>query len=307
MAQPSLVNQTPRRVARALAALAAAALLVPLAAGCGRPGARTQSVTRGEGVDTVAFAPPADSLIPTGAMGRSIRRGRALLAHTRDSVPEHVGAALQCVSCHPQDGRQAGAMPWVGVYARFPQYRSRSASLSVIEDRINDCFQRSMNGKALDPASREMRDIVAYMAFLSRGVPVGAQVAGQGLAMLPPLKGDSGRGGALFQPNCARCHGAGGDGTAIAPPLWGARSFNIGAGMARVRTAAAFIRHNMPLDRPGTLTDQQAMDVAAYVTSQPRPDHAGKENDWPEGGAPPDVPYATRHQRARPDSLRVQR
>ena len=267
-------------------------LLAPLLASCasgGPAGTPRRS-------DTVAFAPPADSTIPRDAVGRSIRRGQALLVYTRDSLPDHVGAALQCVSCHPLAGRQAGAMPWVGVYARFPQYRSRSASLSLIEDRINDCFVRSMNGRALDPASRDMRDIVAYMAFLSRGVPVGARVAGQGLSMLPPGRGDSASGAELFQPNCARCHGADGDGTAVAPPLWGNRSFNIGAGMARARTAAAFIRHNMPFDRPGSLTDQQARDLAAYVTSQPRPDHPGKENDWPEGGAPPDVPYRTRHQ-----------
>jgi thiosulfate dehydrogenase len=243
--------------------------------------------------DSVAFAPPPDSLIPDDATGRSIRRGRALLVSTRDSLPDHVGSALQCVSCHPNEGRKPGAMPWVGVYARYPQYRSRSASISLIEDRVNDCFERSMNGKALDPASRDMRDIVAYMAFLSRGVPIGARVEGQGLTMLKLTRGDSARGAALFPENCVRCHGPGGEGSAVAPPLWGARSFNIGAGMARARTAAAFIRHNMPFDKPGTLTDQQAMDLAAYVTSQPRPDFPGKEKDWPEGGAPPDVPYRT--------------
>ena len=243
--------------------------------------------------DTVAFNPPPDSLIPDDASGRSIRRGLALLLYTRDSLPDHVGGALQCVSCHPNAGRKPGAMPWVGVYARYPQYRSRSASVALIEDRVNDCFLRSMNGKPLDPAGADMRDIVAYMAFLSRGVPVGAKVAGQGLTMLPPTKGDSARGAALFPVTCARCHGPGGEGSAVYPPLWGDRSFNIGAGMARVRTAAAFIRHNMPFDKPGTLTDQQAADLAAYVTSQPRPDLPGKEKDWPEGGAPSDVPYRT--------------
>ena len=262
---------------------------MPLAL-AGLAGCTSPVPARGAG-DTVAFAPPSDSLIPSDAAGRSIRRGRALLAHTRDSLPTHVGAALQCVSCHPQDGRQAGAMPWVGVYARYPQYRSRSASMSLIEDRVNDCFQRSMNGTALDPASGEMRDIVAYLAFLSRGVPVGARVAGQGLVPLRVGRGDSAAGAALFQANCARCHGPGGAGTVAAPPLWGDSSFNIGAGLARARTAAAFIRRNMPLDRPGTLTDQQAADVAAYITSQPRPDFPGKEHDWPAGGAPPDVPY----------------
>ena len=64
--------------------------------------------------------------------------------------------------------------------------------------------------------------------------------------------------------------------------------------MARVERAASFVRHNMPFDKPGTLTDQQAYDVAAYIDSHARPDSPGKELDWPTGGAPPDVPYATR-------------
>ena len=37
--------------------------------------------------------------------------------------------------------------------------------------------------------------------------------------------------------------------------------------MARQERAAAFIRRNMPVDRPGTLSDQEAYDVAAYITS----------------------------------------
>jgi thiosulfate dehydrogenase len=292
----SALSHPTRRVRRRIALLGLP--LVTLACPSARP--ETGHDEARPAPDTVAFNPPADSLIPDDAAGRSIRRGLALLLNTRDSLPHHVGGALQCVSCHPDAGRKAGAMPWVGVYARYPQYRSRSATVALIEDRVNDCFVRSMNGKALDPAGADMRDIVAYMAFLSRGVPVGAKVAGQGLTMLPVTKGDSARGAALFPVTCARCHGPGGEGSAIYPPLWGARSFNIGAGMARVRTAAAFIRHNMPFDQPGTLTDQQAIDLAAFVTSQPRPDLAGKEKDWPRGGAPPDVPYRTL--RARPDT-----
>ena len=80
----------------------------------------------------------------------------------------------------------------------------------------------------------------------------------------------------------------------VAPPLWGAKSYNIGAGMARYRTTALFVLHNMPLDRPNSLTPQQALDVARYVNTRPRPDFAGKENDWPTGERPPDVPYPTR-------------
>jgi len=138
-----------------------------------------------------------------------------------------------------------------------------------------------------------MRDIVAYMAFLSRGVPVGGNVEGQGLPKMKPLAGDTSRGATLFATRCATCHGVSGGGTPAGPPVWGSRSYNIGAGMARVRTAASFIRYNMPLDHPGTLTDQDAFDVATYVDTRPRPDFPGKEKDWPRGDAPPDLNYPT--------------
>lgn len=139
-----------------------------------------------------------------------------------------------------------------------------------------------------------MHDIVAYLAFLSIGMPVGAEMDGQGLPKLEPLSGDTVRGKQVFASTCVVCHGADGGGTVGAPPLWGPKSYNIGAGMARVNTAAAFIHKVMPRDRPGILSPQQAFDVAAYVNSRPRPDFARKEYDWPRGGAPPDVAYPTR-------------
>lgn len=239
-----------------------------------------------------AYVAPHDSTIPDNALGLSIRRGRALLLHTKDSLPDYVGNALTCTNCHPDAGTRANAMPWIGVYGRFPQYRSRSASVQIIEDRIDDCFIRSMNGRKLPRESTEMRDMIAYMAFLSRGTPVGVDIPGQGLPKLDITSGDSAAGAAIYLAECARCHGEDGDGGA-GPPVWGPRSYNIGAGMSRLRTAAAFIRRNMPMDRPGILTDQQASDVAAYINSQPRPDLPGKEHDWPNGDPPPDVAYET--------------
>jgi Cytochrome c len=141
-----------------------------------------------------------------------------------------------------------------------------------------------------------MRDIVAYLAFLSRGFPVGGEMQGQGVPALPSMKGDTVRGHDVFAANCVVCHGVDGHGTAAAPPLWGPKSFNIGAGMARVQSAARFIHQVMPRDRPGALTPQQAYDVATYISSRPRPDFKGKENDWPKGGAPSDVAYKTKSQ-----------
>ena len=243
---------------------------------------------------TVAHRVPADSEVTDPAMLASLQRGRALLRNTRDSLPRNVGNQLQCVSCHAMDGTRRNTMSLVGVYARFPQYRARSGRIDLLEDRINDCFERSMNGRALAWNSPEMRDLVNYMAFLSRGVPAGARVEGQGVPALEPLKGDSAAGRVLFASTCSVCHGSKGEGTAAAPPLWGPQSFNIGAGMSRVNTAAAFIRSAMPQTAPGTLTAQQAYDLAAYITSQPRPDFARKEFDWPRGDPPPDVAYPTR-------------
>jgi thiosulfate dehydrogenase len=243
--------------------------------------------------DKAPFRVPSESEIRDSVTLASIRRGRALIHDTRDSLPSHVGASLNCANCHIADGTQADAMPLVGSYARFPVYRARSGKVELIENRVNDCFERSMNGKALGAHSSEMRDIVAYLAFLSRGFPVGGEMQGQGVPALPSMKGDTTRGRAVFAANCVVCHGADGHGTAVAPPLWGPRSFNIGAGMARVQSAARFIHQVMPRDRPGALTPQQAFDVASYITSRPRPDFKGKENDWPNGGAPADVAYKT--------------
>lgn len=250
-------------------------------------------------VQKAPFRVPAESEIKDSVTLASVRRGRALIEHTRDSLPRNVGNSLTCANCHVGNGTVADAMPLVGVYARFPQFRSRSARVDRIENRLNDCFERSMNGRALDWDGRDMRDMVAYLAFLSIGFPVGVEMEGQGIPALATMKGDTLRGQAVFTMNCVACHGPDGQGTLAGPPLWGPQSYNIGAGMARVNSAARFIHKLMPRDRPGTLTPQQAFDVATYINTRPRPDFARKADDWPEGGAPPDVAYEVRSARAR--------
>ena len=247
-------------------------------------------VAAGASVADSALRAPNGERVPGGEMGRSILRGHAILAATRDSLPDHVGSTLRCTSCHLGDGRRAGALPLTGVYARFPQYRSRAATVQRLEDRINDCFLRSLNGAALSLDDPAMRDIVAYLAFISRGIPIADAAPA---VPTGPVSGDTLAGAAVFATQCARCHGVDGGGTLPYPPLWGAKSFNIGAGMARQRTLSNFVRHNMPFDKPESLGDIDATNVAAYIASRPRPDFAGKENDWPRGGAPDDAPYRT--------------
>jgi thiosulfate dehydrogenase len=263
-----------------------ASAVLALTTACGRENAMGDTASSMEAV----AAPTADT-IPAGPYGDAIRRGRAILIATRDSLPAHVGNELRCVSCHLDEGRRPYAMPWTGVYARFPQYRSRSATVQTLEDRINDCFERSLAGTSVPLDSPEMRAMVAYMAWLSRGVPTGSRTPGQGLDSVDVREGDAGRGEQVYAASCARCHGANGEGMPGFPPVWGPGSFTVGAGMGRALAAASFIHRNMPYDKPGSLTEQQALDVALYLGTKPRPDFADKARDWPKGGAPKDSPY----------------
>ena len=269
-------------------ALVLAVLIAAIA--CSRPA--NENASAAAKPDSSWLALNVDSL-PNDSLGVSVRRGRALLTATHDSLPSYAPSALRCTSCHLNAGRQLGAVPLYGSYGRYPQFNTRAGGVVSIQDRVNFCFTRSLAGWRLPDNSSEMRDIVAYIAFLSRGIPVGGDPAGTLIKALPPGHGDSTRGVSVFAASCARCHGADAAGSPLAPPLWGTRSFSIAASMAREERAAAFIRRNMPLDKPGTMSDQDAYDVAAYITSLPRTDLPGKELDYPATKAPADVPYRT--------------
>ncbi len=236
---------------------------------------------------------PALPPIPDGPLGVSVRRGLAILMASADSLPDQVGNDLNCTSCHLDQGRRPNGLSWVGVYSQFPTYRARDGRVATIEDRINGCLLRSMNGHRLAADDDRMRDMVAYLSYLSIGIAPGDSVPGRGLRRPDGLSGDTVLGSQIWQRECARCHGDNGQGTAAAPPTWGPRSFNIGAGMARFRTAAGFIKANMPFDRPGSLSDHEAEAVAAWLISRDRPDLPGKERDWPNGDAPADAAYIT--------------
>src|SRR5690606_30204395 len=189
------------------------ALLLVLLAGCG---VQQQSAAPVDSAATTDFAwqePP----IPDGPMGESIRRGLAILRNTRDSLPEYVGNDLNCLSCHLHQGTRRDGLPLIGVYARFPQYNARAARVFNLEDRINGCFVRSMNGRMLPDTARAMRDMVAWMAHMSEGLPVGGRIPGQGVPRPEILSGDTVAGAAIWMRTCASCHGIDGQGTPLAP------------------------------------------------------------------------------------------
>lgn len=240
--------------------------------------------------------PPSDDSIPAGPKGAAIRAGKLLLTETHQRLPANVGNGLTCANCHLGAGTVALASPWLGLWGVFPEYRARSGKVISLQERINDCFERSMNGKALAYNADEMNNMLSYIQWLSSAVPTGVSVKGRGFGRIDQaLVPDRAHGQLVYTEKCASCHGAAGagiqnaDGGYAFPPLWGGASFNDGAGMARTTTAAAFVKYNMPLGQGGTLTDQQAIDVADFFTHQPRPVFAGKNKDWPNGDQPKDA------------------
>ena len=242
------------------------------------------------------FNVPDDATIPTGPKGDAIRFGKELVTHTDKLLPNNVGNGLACSNCHLGAGTKQSAAPFVGIWGVFPEYRARSATMDSLHERVNDCFERSMNGKALSYDSAEMNAILSYMQWLSTGVPVGKDVVGRGMGKVNnSLTPDPVHGKQVYADKCALCHGANGEGqknpqgATIFPPVWGERSYNVGAGLARTYTAAGFIKHNMPLGQGNTLSDQDAVDVAEFMVHQPRPDFAAAKNDYPKGGKPKDA------------------
>jgi thiosulfate dehydrogenase len=221
---------------------------------------------------TSALYDPQD--LPAGQVGASIRYGRELILHTHGLMKGYVRADLSCTDCHVAAGTQPRGGSFVGAYGRFPQWNKRAHRVIALQDRIAECFLYSMNGKAPAYNSKAMIAIVAYIAWLSRGTAIGAAQSPSDRYMepLPKASPNAERGAALYAQKCAACHQSDGVGVAGAfPPLWGARSFNAGAGMAHLDRMTGFVRYNMPQNAPGSLSLLEAYDVAAFVLSHRRP------------------------------------
>lgn len=247
--------------------------------------------TAGSTVDAL-FAPPSPETIPGDLRGEQIRLGYKMIVDTQEYGKRYVGNALNCANCHLDGGLNPNAASFVGISTLYPQYRERAGRQMTLADRINECFERSMNGKPLPSDSVKLTAIVAYIEWLSENMPTGSTVPWRGIPRLTsthqtdPLNGKT-----VFEKKCVFCHGSDGQGTMAGPPVWGPRSYSIGAEMARVGVAAAFIKANMPRGWGWTLTDDEAIDVTTYINAQPRPDFSDKIHDWPNGNKPADTPY----------------
>ncbi|UJP65228.1 c-type cytochrome [Mongoliitalea daihaiensis] len=227
-----------------------------------------------------------------------IKYGKELIANTAEYLGPNgkvkkLSNGMNCQNCHLNAGTAPLGNNYAGVAANYPKVRARSGKSEDIPKRINDCFERSLNGQALDPSSKEMVAMVAYMEWLGKDVPKGENPKGVGIYEVPFLDraADPIRGKTVYAQQCQSCHMEDGQGmmkpdktSYIYPPLWGEYSYNDGAGLFRMSRFAGYVKTNMPLgatfERP-LLTDEEAWDVAAYVNSMERP----KKNisqDWPD-------------------------
>jgi thiosulfate dehydrogenase len=240
---------------------------------------------------------------------RDIRRGYRIFMDTPKEAPQFAHGKVSCGNCHLNAGQRERALPLVGVAAVFPEFNKRSGRSYLLVDRIVDCFWRSENGtEAPDvlptTTTPEVLEVAAYINWISTGYESGRSPSWRGrntiaadrliaVERLDPRRGES-----LFVDRCTSCHGPDGQGVWIgdkkAGPLWGPDSWNDGAGAARVYTLAGIIRYTMPYLDPGSLSDEDAQQVAAFITSKPRPRYPFKAKDYSSSPLPADAVYYRR-------------
>jgi thiosulfate dehydrogenase len=260
--------------------------------------------------------PLEDKTLGNSPLAEQVRWGYRIFVDTPKEAARFTGAKVSCANCHLNAGQRDRALPVVGVAGVFPEYNNRAARLISLADRVVDCFLRSENatrhgaelatpGEAVPTtSSKEVLAVQAYLAWLSKGYAVGQSPPWRGRnaiaqdKLIPIDRLDVEKGQALYTERCQSCHAADGQGVQIgdkkAGPLWGDDSWNDGAGAARVYTLAGIIRYAMPYLDPGSLSDEDAQHVAAYINAQPRPPYPFKDRDYPESKIPVDAVYYKR-------------
>ena len=268
--------------------------------------------------------PLTDPALDDSKLSREIKWGYRIFTNTPGEAPQFAPGKGSCNNCHLNGGQREKALPLVGVAGMFPEYNRRAGRLISLGDRIVDCFLRSQNAtgglaasqdehtasggvSALPVATaKEVLAISAYLAWLSRGYEVGRNPTWRGqnvipqTALIPVERLDAAKGETIFAERCPSCHGLDGQGVAVGDkkpgPLWGPDSWNDGAGAARIYTLAGIIRYTMPYLDPGSLTDNDAQQLAAFINAKPRPAYPFKNQDYLVDPVPVDSVYYPRRQ-----------
>ncbi|MBL0055547.1 MAG: c-type cytochrome [Chitinophagaceae bacterium] len=251
---------------------------------------------------------PDPSAITDPALKMQVEYGKELISHTAkyfgpNGSVARISNGLNCQNCHLQAGTAVFGNNYGSVASLYPKFRARSGSVENIYKRVNDCFERSLNGKAIDTAGKEMQAIVAYINYLGTNVEKGKKAEGSGFKDLAFLDRatDPDKGQLVYTAKCQSCHQPNGEGLLnpektefTFPALWGKSGFNDGAGLYRISNFAKYVKYNMP---QGTthenpqLSDEEAWDVAAFVVTRQRP-HINVPKDWPDiAKKPVDHPF----------------
>lgn len=247
--------------------------------------------------------------VTAGEERQQVIYGEELIARTSryfgpNGSISHTTNGMNCQNCHLQAGQKPWGNNYGAVFSTYPKLRDRSGTIETIPKRVNDCFERSLNGKAIDTNGKEMLAIVAYIKWLGRDVQRGEKPAGSGITELPFMNraADPVKGGLVYTAKCQSCHGENGEGLLSGdsegyafPPLWGEHSYNTGAGLYRLSRFAGYVKDNMPVEQAShkspVLTNEEAWDVAAFVNSQQRP-VKDLSKDWPDiSKKPVDHPF----------------
>jgi thiosulfate dehydrogenase len=210
--------------------------------------------------------------LPKDRQTELIRQGKLVFDQTPKYAGDYVGNRLACSDCHIRSGTAAYSAPMIDLEEIFPRFNKRAGRVISLQERFQECFIRSENGRPLPSGSPQMKALNAYVDWLSRGGVKGKAYQGRGFVKLPDLTGNVSKGKSIYAAQCAACHGTDGAGVPpILPPVWGQDSYNDGAGMNTPKKMAAFLIRNMPQIHPGTLTPQDAFDVAYFIHSMPHP------------------------------------
>lgn len=216
-----------------------------------------------------------DPEVSPPSIHEEVMDGYNIILYTNKVLPNYVDDRLTCSNCHFAGGNtlggKRGGISLVGVVKTYPRYEQRFGKMIDLVDRINNCFERSMNGKPLERNSKEMNAILAYLKWISSEIPARKTYPWLGLEKLATShQPDPKNGAKLYDKFCAICHQKNGEGSEHNPPIWGPHAYNDGAGMNMLPKLSSFIYYNMPFDNP-FLTQEQAVDVASFVIEQRRP------------------------------------
>ncbi len=205
-----------------------------------------------------------------GPLAALISEGRRLFAE-----PVGSGSKRSCASCHRKGGTDLNALPLFGAAAAYPAVVG--GKVMTLDDRISACFSEHLDEAPPTSGSPALRALDAYVTSLAQGRRMAMSERGGGPRKLVPMHEgepfwqgqDAAKGKALYASMCASCHGADGSGGA-GPAVWGKGAFSVTSAMGQAPKLASYLSSAMA-GYVGSMSEEQARDVAAFLEAQPRP------------------------------------